>query len=336
MAKKKVFSIGNALSQGLEETIESAQNYSGELRIDVIPLRKIELDPENPRELSLTLDDAYNGIVANDHDKERKVSELESLASLSHSIQSHGIINPVLVYKFGESYRLIAGERRTLASILAGKTDIQAKILDEKPASLKISLLQWIENIERSDLSLWERLMNLDKIVEAFAKSQGLPQEQVTVTELAELIGCSKAQAVQYKAVLDADTEMRILISDNKIRNLDKAAFIIGITSKEQRKSAIDACVAGASLKELKKISETKSETLLSFKPVERRGRQSTTVKFGATKNLKVAKVVIESIIQNNALSSTFAGFKGIDWDDTRSVTESFKQVLKTLEKLHR
>lgn len=336
MAKKKVFSIGNALSQGLEETIESAQNYSGELRIDVIPLRKIELDPDNPRELALTLDDAYNGIVANDHDKDRKISELESLASLSQSIQTQGIINPVLVYKFGESYRLIAGERRTLASILAGKTDIQAKILDEKPAALKISLLQWIENIERSDLSLWERLMNLDKIVEAYAKSQGLPQEQVTVTELAELIGCSKAQAVQYKAVLDADTEMRILISDNKIRNLDKAAFILGIASKEQRKSAIDACVAGASLKELKKISETKSQTLLSFKPVERRGRQSTTVKFGATKNLKVAKVVIESIIQNNAMSSTFANLKDIDWDDTRSVTESFKQVLKTLEKLHR
>ena len=29
MAKKKVFSIGSALSQGLEDTIESAQNHSG-------------------------------------------------------------------------------------------------------------------------------------------------------------------------------------------------------------------------------------------------------------------------------------------------------------------
>ncbi len=336
MAKKKVFSIGNALSQGLEETIESAQNYSGELRIDVIPLRKIELDPENPRELALTLDDAFNGIVANDHDKERKVAELASLESLANSIKTQGIINPVLVYKFGESYRLIAGERRTLASIVSGKTDIQAKILDEKPEPLKISLLQWIENIERSDLSLWERLMNLDKIVEAYAKNQGLPQEQVTVTELAELIGCSKAQAVQYKAVLDADTEMRILISDNKIRNLDKAAFILGITSKEQRKSAIDACVAGASLKELKRISEAKPEKVITLKPVERRGRQSTIVKFGATKNLAVAKTIIEAIINHDALAPTFASFNNIDWEDTRSVAESFKQILKTLEKRHR
>ena len=57
MAKKKSFSIGNALTAGLEETIGSAQGYSGELQIDVIPLRKIGLDPENPRELAITLAD---------------------------------------------------------------------------------------------------------------------------------------------------------------------------------------------------------------------------------------------------------------------------------------
>ena len=49
MAKKKVFSIGSALSQGLEETIESAQNYSSELRVDVIPIKKIELDPSKSK-----------------------------------------------------------------------------------------------------------------------------------------------------------------------------------------------------------------------------------------------------------------------------------------------
>ena len=59
MAKKKVFSIGNALSRGLEETIESAQNYSSELSIDVIPIKKVELDPDNPRDFVLTMPDVY-------------------------------------------------------------------------------------------------------------------------------------------------------------------------------------------------------------------------------------------------------------------------------------
>lgn len=334
MAKKKVFSIGNALSQGLEETIESAQNYSGQLRVDVIQLKKIQLDPDNPRDLALTLDDAQNGIDPSDKEKARKLSEMESLQSLAKSIQSQGIINPVTVYKFGETYRLIAGERRTLASIIAGKTDIQAKILDDKPDALKISLLQWIENIERSDLSLWERLMNLEKIVGAYAKTSGLPESQVTVTELAELIGCSKAQAVQYKAVLEADTEMRILIADNKIRNLDKAAHILGIKSSDQRKLAIEACVQGATLLALKKISQTKVEKVVALKAVERRGRHSTAVKLGATKNLKAARVIIESVLAHPKLALARPSFSVIDWNDARSVTETFKQVLKTLEKL--
>lgn len=335
MARKKVFSIGSALSQGLDETIESAQNYSGLLRVDVIPLRKIELDPENPRDLALTLEDAMNGLSPLDAEKTRKSMELDSLQSLSHSIQTQGIINPVTVYKAGEKYRLIAGERRTLASMLAGKTDIQAKILDDKPDALKISLLQWIENIERNDLSLWERLMNLEKIVSAYAKGAGLPQEQVTVTELADLMGCSKSQAVQYKAILSADTEMRILMADHKITNLDKAAFILGIQSNEQRKMVIEACVGGASLKELKKISEAKIEKVVALKPVERRGRQSQAVKFGETKNIKVAKVILESLILNPDLSVSLNSFKGLALADHRSLTEVFKQVLKTLEKLN-
>ena len=160
MAKKKVFSIGRALSQGLEETIESAQNYSSELRIDVIPLKKIELDPANPRDLALTIEDVQSGINDADKEKMRKLAELNSLQSIASSIKTQGIINPITVYKYGEKYRLIAGERRSLASIIAGKTDIQAKILDDKPDELKISLLQWIENIETlhsfgSDENIW-------------------------------------------------------------------------------------------------------------------------------------------------------------------------------------
>src|SRR5687768_8644898 len=109
MVKKKVFSIGTALSQGLEETIESAQNYSSELRVDVIPIKKIELDPKNPRDLLITIHDVQQGIQEVDAEKDRKVNELESLQSIANSIKAQGIINPILVYKYGEKYRLIAG-----------------------------------------------------------------------------------------------------------------------------------------------------------------------------------------------------------------------------------
>jgi len=335
MAKKKVFSIGTALSQGLEDTIESAQNHSSELRIDVIPIRKIELDPANPRDLVLSITDVQNGISDYDNERKRKLAELESLQSITNSIKTQGIINPITVYKYGEKYRLIAGERRTLASVLAGKIDIQAKILDDKPDELKISLLQWIENVERSDLSLWERLSNFEKIVNAYAQSKGMQITQVSITELSNLIGCVKSHAMNYKAILNADSELKQLIFENKIKNLEKAALISDIQSSDVRHQVVNACIAGATLKQLKTIAEQSAKKPALMKSVERRGRQTTSVNFGVTKNINVAKIVLESLLNNNELAHLTASFKNIDRNDHRVVSETFKKLLKSLEKLH-
>lgn len=334
MAKKKVFSIGKALSQGLEDTIEHAQNYSGELRVDVIPLSHLELDPENPRDLSLTFNDVKYGISPADELNKKKVTELESLQSLAHSIKSQGLINPITVYKHGEKYRLIAGERRTLSSFIAGKSDIHARILDEKPNELKVSLLQWIENIERSDLSLWERLTNIEKILAAYSKANNKQSQDIGVTELSNIIGCSKSHAVNYKLLLDADAEIKQLVSDNRIKNLEKAALLAGIKTKGVREQAVKACIDGATLKQLKSIVESNAG-LKVVHPSERRGRQTTKISFGETKNVNVAKLVLESILQNPNLINLANTFKPIDWGNQRMVSEMFRDVLKKLEKIY-
>jgi ParB family transcriptional regulator, chromosome partitioning protein len=335
MAKKKVFSIGVALAEGLEETISSAQNYLGELRIDIIPLKKIELDPENPRDLVINFNDIQNGITSSDIERERKLMELESLQSIASSIKSQGIINPITVYKYGEKYRLIAGERRTLASFLAGKSDIQAKILDNKPDDLKISLLQWIENIERSDLSLWERLKNLEKIVHAQASKKNIPGQQITVTELSHLIGCSKPHAMNYRAVLYAEKELKKLIFENKIKNLEKAALIADIQSATVRQQVIDACLGGATLKQLKHLAEKINTKSKPTKLIENRGRKTILVNLGATKNISVAKLIMDSVLSNQSLIHITENFEKTDWASHRSISENFKQLLKTLEKFY-
>ena len=336
MAKKKVFSIGNALSNGLEETITAAHTYSGDLRIEAIPLRKIELDPENPRDFVITLDDIYQGISKMDPQALRKSDEIASLESISKSIKEQGIINPVVVYKHGEKYRLVAGERRTLGSILAGKLDIQAKILDGKPNELKVSLLQWIENIERSDLSLWERLKNLEKIVIAYTNTHKTTPSKITVTELSQLIGCSKAQAANYKLVLNSHDEIKQLILENKIRNLEKAALIADIHLDAVRQHAIAACIEGATLKKLKILSQQAIRIESEKKRVtEKRGRQTTSVNFGITKNMDVARVVLDSVLKHDALTHISSSFEDVTWSDPKSINNAFKKLIKKLEELH-
>jgi len=338
MAKKKVFQISNALTEGLEETITAAHTYSGELRIDVIPIKRIEVDPENPRDLALNFDDLYNGIAETDANFIRKSEEMANLQTLANSIREQGIINPIVVYKFGDKYRLVAGERRTLGSILAGKSEIQAKILESKPADLKISLLQWIENVERTDLTLWERLRNLEKIVHISALQKGIKPEQLTITELSHLIGCSKPHAMNYKAVLMADGEIKKLIQENKIRNLEKAALLCSIQSADAKQEAIQACVNGAPFKRLKVIAEQVNLRAVIHslpKPVVKRGRQATSVNLGVTKNLSVAKLIMESILMNGAMTHLTGYFTHIDWNDYKNVTDSFNLLLRQLEKLH-
>lgn len=335
MAKKKIFSLSENLASGLEETISAAQQYSGELQIDVIPIRKIETDPDNPRDLAVGFEDLFQGLKESDPDHLRKLMEVSSLQSMSHSIKEQGIINPIVVYKYGEKYRLVAGERRTLASILAGKLDIQAKILSSKPSELKISLLQWIENIERADLSLHERLRNLEKMVSVYTRSKGMPAHQMTATELSDLIGCGKSQALSYKAVLNAEPELKQLILENKIKNLEKAAVIADIPSKTVKQHVINACLEGATLKKLKTMAEQGQQKMKKPASAEKRGRQASTVQFGGTKNMNVAKIIIDSILKNEALMHMTEQFKQREWNDYKTMSETFKHLLKKLEELH-
>lgn len=337
MAKKKVFQISNALAEGLEETVSAAHNYTGELRVEAISLKRIEMDPENPRDLVLTFDDLYNGIDKNDKDYSRKVDEKISLATLANSIHEQGIINPVLVYKFGDKYRLIAGERRSLASIIAGKSEVLAKILDSKPNELKISLLQWMENVERKDLSLHERLHNLEKIISAYAASNGLELDDVAPTDIGRLLGCSLPHAMNYAAVLSADRQVKELISSNKIKNLEKAALIAAIRSEGIKQAAIDACLSGATLKKLKSIStQDKVKKVVVSQPLvkETRGRQAFAVNLGSTKKIHVARLIIDSILMNDKTAHLKKHFEDLNWSDYKSINHAFKQLLKTLEQI--
>ena len=79
----------------------------------------------------------------------RTVFNPETLKSLADSIKEKGVLQPILVKKLGSEYKIVAGERRFLASQEAGLEEIPACILDEKDNDKEIQL---IENTQREDL----------------------------------------------------------------------------------------------------------------------------------------------------------------------------------------
>ena len=111
VSKFKLGSTTNSdeTKEAITRTLSIANNYAGELAIEVLPLDKIDIDPENKRDLILTLQDAMNGIDKDDPHYERKKQDWKSLESLAKTIQDDQLINPIYVYRFGNKCRLIAG-----------------------------------------------------------------------------------------------------------------------------------------------------------------------------------------------------------------------------------
>lgn len=331
MSKKKRFGISEALTRGLTETINVVENNSGTYRNVVLPLSRIELDPENPRKLSIDLNDVRQGIKSDDSQYERKQEELERLKELAHTIKTSGVINPVVVYKRGEVYRIVAGERRCLASILANKQEIEARVFNEKPKGFDLKLIQWIENTAREDLSLSERLDNVQDIITEY-QSQFGPTE-VTASLLKTITGLSLSQTTYYLAAIQAPDDVRKEIHNGKITNLDKAALIANVNSPEVRKTAIQACLEGASLKSLRLIINQQKQ----FRPQivsqpKSRGRTHKRIHLGFTTKSEVVKTIVDRVLKDGSLKSHHQHFTKIEWQDFKQATKAFKKMMDLLE----
>lgn len=334
MSKKKRFGVSQALTRGLSEAIHVVENNAGIFRNIVLPLSRIELDPNNPRKLAISLTDVRQGLSKDDPLYETKLTELEKLKELAATIESSGIINPIVVYKLGETYRVVAGERRCLASILARKNEIEARVFNEKPKGFDLKLVQWIENTAREDLSLDERIGNIRDLIDEYQTQHG--QAATTASLLRDMTGLSLPQATYYLAVLNAPEDLKEAIKNGKIRSLDKAAIIAGIVSSETRKDAMQACFDGSSLKELRRIiareKYVEKQSLTSSKN-NKRGRVATRINMGSTVNIRVIHTLVNSVLHQPSFKGYSNVFSKVDWTRYEDATRAFKKLIELLEK---
>lgn len=334
MTKKKRFGISEALTRGLSETINVVENNAGTYRNVMLPLSRIELDPENPRKLTIDLADVKEGIRPDDQQYQRKQEELEKLKELSHTIKTSGVINPIVVYKRGELYRIVAGERRSLASILAGKQEIEARVFNEKPKAFDLKLIQWIENTAREDLTLSERLGNVKEIMREYQLQHG-KEIEVTATLLKTITGLSLSQTTYYIAALNAPDDVQFHIQNGGIRNLDKAALLANVEVDEIRRQAIDACVNGSSLKEIRSIISQQKSLKKSSRaplPISKRGRTAAKINMGTTVKTEVVKAIVDSVMTQKQFDKYMELFSQVNWMDLRQATKAFRKLVEILE----
>ena len=88
-----------------------------------------EFDPtqEQDERLSELRTLKISDVVPNPH-QPRRTFDQTALEDMAESIKEHGVMLPIVVTKVGDTFELVAGERRWRASQIAGKTDIPALV----------------------------------------------------------------------------------------------------------------------------------------------------------------------------------------------------------------
>jgi len=133
--------------------------------------KEVEGVDSPPKEIKLS------EIKPNPHQPRKSFSQ-DSLQELSKTIQTHGVIQPIVVRKEEKGYTLVSGERRFRAAELAGFQKIPAIVRNYNEDQMREIAL--VENLQREDLN---------PIEEALAYQTLMEKNSLKVTELAERVG---------------------------------------------------------------------------------------------------------------------------------------------------
>ena len=147
----------NGLGRGLDALF-------GEIDRSVPAKRELQ-EKESDSIIYISLDD----IKPNEMQPRRTFAE-DTLESLAQSIETHGVIQPVMLKRSGETYELVAGERRWRAARRAGLKEIPAiirELTEEENALFAI-----IENMQREDLNPMEEAEAFKKILDTYRLTQ--------------------------------------------------------------------------------------------------------------------------------------------------------------------
>ncbi len=232
-----------ALGKGLEQLFsderidfekfeQNIYSNASEDEIVKIPIEEIRSNPYQPR----------------------KTFNEESLVELCSSIKEHGVVQPIIVKKSIKGYELVAGERRTKASKLAGLTEIPAIIRDfNDNEMMEIAL---IENIQRENLNPLEEAECFEKI---------LKKNNFTQEEMAHKFGKSRSYITNLLGILRLPEEVKKLVSSKEI-SLAHARTISKLDNADTQIEIAKKIVSEG-------MSVRKLESLVNDNPYERKNK---------------------------------------------------------------
>jgi ParB family chromosome partitioning protein len=162
----------------------------------------------------------------------RKTFNEASIEELARSVREHGIVQPLVVTRAGDKYKLIAGERRFRAAQKAGLTTVPALIKEmmQEGDALQIAL---IENIQREDLN---------PIEEALAYHQLHDDFQLTQEEISKRVGKERSTVANFLRLLKLPDPVKKLLASGQL-SMGHARALLALESPKKQEQLADRVV---------------------------------------------------------------------------------------------
>lgn len=161
--------------------------------------------------------------VEPDREQPRKHFDEDKLIELSESLKIYGILEPLIVQKKEDYYKIVAGERRWRAAKLAGLKEVP--VLVKEYTDQEVVEIQIIENIQRADLN---------PIEEAQAYKRLLTEFNLKQDEVAERVSKSRTAVTNAMRLLKLDERVQQMVIDEMI-NAGHARALLGIDDLEKQ-----------------------------------------------------------------------------------------------------
>ena len=200
-------------------------------------------------------------LIHEDPDQPRKDMDPAALKDLAASIESQGVVQPIVVRVHPEitgHYMIVAGERRWLASQRAGKTTIPAVVREVSNETIRA--MQIVENVQREALrpmqeaaaveqlvgalggkaqvaavalgksASWvskrRKLLKLPEAVQRYADGPGATRDVELLALLGELYELAEARAVRIMHSPEGPTRERVIALLERLREPKKAPSV--------------------------------------------------------------------------------------------------------------
>ena len=192
----------SGLGKGLESLMGEATAEVGAVASDAkLPLSAIKPNQNQPRQSF----------------------EAEPLAELADSIKQNGVLQPIMVRKKGNSYEIVAGERRYQAAKIAGLKEIP--VIIREVSDEDVFKLALIENLQRSDLNPIEEALGFKTLID---------QNKLTQDALAKIVSKSRPTIANALRLLDLPEEVQDLMAEGKL-TAGHARAILAVAGEEGR-----------------------------------------------------------------------------------------------------